>query len=198
MKDSNRQSKQLEELAGRMRNSKRCTLGNKKVDLFGYGSWIQQVNPQQKKMCLHVSLCLHEVAIGSLKLLAATSMSNQELVDAGMRRMDETDQAIEHPKQVVHQTVEIDTQTAANLKGQADQMGRVGNDLDTIQFSIKKASKLVKEIERQFLNAKATEAVATDTCIMMFLFLMVGGVIAIIVVKMVDREPSNKDIRDIQ
>ncbi|XP_048593559.1 novel plant SNARE 12-like [Brassica napus] len=76
-------------------------------------------------------------------------MSNQELVDAGMRRMDETDQAIEHPKQVVHQTVEIDTQTAANLKGQADQMGRVGNDLDTIQFSIKKASKLVKEIERQ-------------------------------------------------
>ncbi|KAL0753169.1 hypothetical protein Bca101_090837 [Brassica carinata] len=112
------------------------------------------VNPQQKKTykCLHVSLCLHEVAIGSLKLLAATSISNQELVDAGMKRMDETDQAIEHSKQVVHQTVEIDTQTAANLKGQADQMGRVGNDLDTIQFSIKKASQLVKEIERQVVS----------------------------------------------
>lgn len=27
-------------------------------------------------------------------------MSNQELVDAGMKRMDETDQAIEHSKQV--------------------------------------------------------------------------------------------------
>ncbi|KAH0862292.1 hypothetical protein HID58_079503 [Brassica napus] len=155
------------------------------------------VNPQQKKTykCLHVSLCLHEVAIGSLKLLAATSISNQELVDAGMKRMDE----IEHSKQVVHQTVEIDTQTAANLKGQADQMGRVGNDLDTIQFSIKKASQLVKEIERQFLNAKANEAVATDTCIMMFLFLIVGvWVLTLLAKQMVDREPNNKDIRDIQ
>ncbi|XP_048621716.1 novel plant SNARE 12 isoform X2 [Brassica napus] len=78
----------------------------------------------------------------------SSSISNQELVDAGMKRMDE----IEHSKQVVHQTVEIDTQTAANLKGQADQMGRVGNDLDTIQFSIKKASQLVKEIERQVVS----------------------------------------------
>ncbi|KAF2558823.1 hypothetical protein F2Q68_00017490 [Brassica cretica] len=65
-------------------------------------------------------------------------------------------------------------------------MGRVVNHLDTIQFSIKKASQLVKEIGRQ---------VATDKCIMMFLFLIVCGVIAIIVVKIVN--PNNKDIRDI-
>lgn len=32
---------------------------------------------------------------------------------------------------------------------QTDQMGRVVNHLDTIQFSIKKASQLVKEIGRQ-------------------------------------------------
>jgi septal ring factor EnvC (AmiA/AmiB activator) len=77
------------------------------------------------------------------------AMSNQELVDAGMKRMDETDQAIERSKQVVHQTLEVGTQTASNLKGQTDQMGRVVNDLDTIQFSLKKASQLVKEIGRQ-------------------------------------------------
>ena len=57
---------------------------------------------------------------------------------------------------------------------QTDQMGRVVNHLDTIQFSIKKASQLVKEIGRQ---------VATDKCIMMFLFLIVCGVVAIIIVK---------------
>lgn len=131
-------------------------------------------------------------------------MSNQELVDAGMKRMDETDQAIERSKQVsyrrnyvplslcyymsismvtscsfqvVEQTLEVGTQTAANLKGQViqsillrfhinlmstvlnnlkivqtDQMGRVVNHLDTIQFSIKKASQLVKEIGRQVCN----------------------------------------------
>ncbi|CDY53169.1 BnaA06g40480D [Brassica napus] len=55
----------------------------------------------------------------------ASSMSNQEFVDAGMKRMDETDQAIERSKQVsyrkevVEQTLEVGTQTAANLKGQS-------------------------------------------------------------------------------
>lgn len=84
---------------------------------------------------------------------------------------------------------------------QTDQMGRIVNELDTIQFSIKKASQLVKEIGRQvaiysptadrifliciFIN-KLTYIrfqVATDKCIMLFLFLIVCGVIAVIVVK---------------
>ncbi|KAG2304530.1 hypothetical protein Bca52824_033181 [Brassica carinata] len=126
-------------------------------------------------------------------------MSNQELVDAGMKRMDETDQAIQRSKQVVEQTIEVGTQSAANLKGYVMQsifhrfpmnfMDAVSNNpkniadksnvtrcepLDTIQFSLKKASQLVKEIGRQ---------VATDKFIMMFLFLIVCGVIAIIIVK---------------
>ncbi|KAL2338886.1 hypothetical protein Fmac_013332 [Flemingia macrophylla] len=113
-------------------------------------------------------------------------MSNQELINAGTKTMDETDQAIERSKQVVHQTIEVGTQTAATLKGQTEQMGRIVNELDSIQFSIKKASQLVKEIGRQ---------VATDKCIMLFLLLIVIGVIAIIVVKIVN--PHNKDIRDI-
>ncbi|MCH97573.1 putative plant SNARE 13-like, partial [Trifolium medium] len=79
----------------------------------------------------------------------ASEMSNQELVNAGMKTMDETDQAIERSKQVVHQTIEVGTNTAATLKGQTDQMGRIVNELDSINFSIKKASQLVKEIGRQ-------------------------------------------------
>ncbi|XP_039057292.1 novel plant SNARE 11-like [Hibiscus syriacus] len=65
-------------------------------------------------------------------------------------------------------------------------MSRIVNELDSIHFSIQKASKLVKEIGRQ---------VATDKCIMALLFLIVIGVIAIIIVKIVN--PNNKDIRDI-
>nr|GEU50676.1 novel plant SNARE 13-like [Tanacetum cinerariifolium] len=51
---------------------------------------------------------------------------------------------------------------------------------------LKKASRLVNEIGRQ---------VATDKCILMLLFLIVCGVIAIIIVKIV--HPENKNIRDI-
>ncbi|KAM7487989.1 hypothetical protein LguiB_025473 [Lonicera macranthoides] len=212
IKDPNRQSKQLEELTGRMRECKRLikefdremkddgdnppevnkqlndekqsmikelnsyvalrktymnTLGNKRVELFDMGAGASEPTADD-----HIQL--------------ASEMSNQELVNAGKKAMDETDQAIERSKMVVEQTVEVGTQTAATLKGQTDQMGRIVNELDTIQFSLKKASQLVKEIGRQ---------VATDKCIMLFLFLIVCGVIAIIVVKIVN--PNNKDIRDI-
>ncbi|KAI4344710.1 hypothetical protein L6164_011904 [Bauhinia variegata] len=213
IKDSNRQSKQLEELTGRMRECKRLikefdreikdeegrnppevnkqlndekqsmikelnsyvqlrktymnTLGNKKLELFDMGAGASEPTAEAN-------------------VQMASTMSNQELVNAGMKTMDETDQAIERSKQVVHQTIEVGTQTAVTLKGQTEQMGRIVNDLDSIQFSIKKASQLVKEIGRQ---------VATDKCIMLFLFLIVCGVIAIIVVKIVN--PNNKDIRDI-
>ncbi|PIM98150.1 hypothetical protein CDL12_29372 [Handroanthus impetiginosus] len=113
-------------------------------------------------------------------------MTNQQLIDHGNHMMDETDQAIDRAKKVVHETVEVGTETAAALKAQTEQMSRIVNELDSIHFSIKKASQLVKEIGRQ---------VATDRCIMALLFLIVMGVVAIIIVKIVN--PNNKDIRDI-
>nr|XP_016438910.1 PREDICTED: novel plant SNARE 11-like [Nicotiana tabacum] len=88
--------------------------------------------------------------------------------------------------QVVHETVNVGTETAAALKAQTEQMSRIVNELDSIHFSIKKATQLVKELGRQ---------VATDRCIMGLLFLIVVGVITIIIVKIVN--PHNKDIRDI-
>ncbi|XP_051129497.1 novel plant SNARE 13-like [Andrographis paniculata] len=213
IKDPNRQSKQLEDLTGKMRECKRLikefdreikdeeskstpeinkqlsdekqsmikelnsyvalrktymsTLGNKRVELLDEG--LQGSEPTADE-----------------NVQVASEMSTQELIKAGKDTMLETDQAIERSKQVVHQTIEVGTQTATTLKGQTEQMGRIVNELDTIQFSIKKASQLVKEIGRQ---------VATDKCIMLFLFLIVCGVIAIIVVKIVN--PNNKSIRDI-
>nr|GMD94207.1 novel plant SNARE 11 [Ipomoea batatas] len=101
-------------------------------------------------------------------------MTNQQLMDHGNRMMDETDQAIDRAQKVVHETVNVGTETAAALKAQTEQMSRIVNELDSIHFSIKKASQLVKEIGRQ---------VATDRCIMGLLFLIVIGVIAIIIVK---------------
>jgi hypothetical protein len=79
----------------------------------------------------------------------ASTMSNQELVQTGRKQMDDTDQTIERSKKVVEDTINIGAETASTLKGQTDQLGRITNELDTIQFSIKKASQLVKEIGRQ-------------------------------------------------
>ncbi|KAJ7955321.1 putative plant snare [Quillaja saponaria] len=213
IKDSNRQSKQLEELTGKMRECKRLIKEFdreiKDEEVRNPPEVNKQLNDEKQSMIkeLNSYVALRKTYMNSLgnkkvelfdmgaggseptaveNVQVASSMSNQELIGAGMKTMDETDQAIERSKQVVHQTIEVGTQTATTLKGQTEQMGRIVNDLDSIQFSIKKASQLVKEIGRQ---------VATDKCIMLFLFLIVCGVIAIIIVKIVN--PNNKDIRDI-
>uniref|UniRef100_A0A2C9U597 t-SNARE coiled-coil homology domain-containing protein n=1 Tax=Manihot esculenta TaxID=3983 RepID=A0A2C9U597_MANES len=101
-------------------------------------------------------------------------MTNQQLMDHGNQMMDETDHAIERGKKIVQETINVGTETAAALKAQTEQMSRIVNELDSIHFSIKKASQLVKEIGRQ---------VATDKCIMAMLFLIVIGIVAIIIVK---------------
>ncbi|CAA0841957.1 Novel plant SNARE 13, partial [Striga hermonthica] len=213
IKDSNRQSKQLEELTGKMRECKRLIKELdreiKDEESRNPAEVNKQLNDEKQSMIKELNsyvalrktymntlggkrVELFDMGTGSSEPVAdenvqvASEMSNQELVNAGMKTMDETDQAIERSKQVVHKTIEVGTQTATTLKGQTEQMGRVVNELDTIQFSIKKASQLVKEIGRQ---------VATDKCIMLFLFLIVCGVIAIIVVKILN--PNNRNIRDI-
>nr|GEU74378.1 novel plant SNARE 11 [Tanacetum cinerariifolium] len=43
---------------------------------------------------------------------------NQQLMDNGHQMMDETDQAIERSKRVFHETVNVETKTAAALKAQ--------------------------------------------------------------------------------
>ncbi|XP_057811955.1 novel plant SNARE 13 [Salvia miltiorrhiza] len=213
IKDSTRQSKQLEELTGKMRECKRLVKEFdreiKDEESRNPPEVTKQLNDEKQSMIKELNsyvalrktymstygnkrVELFDMGIGASdptaeeNVVVASEMSNQQLIDAGMKSMDETDQAIERSKQVVHKTIEVGTQTATTLKGQTEQMGRVVNELDTIQFSIKKASQLVKEIGRQ---------VATDKCIMLFLFLIVCGVISIIVVKIVN--PNNKSIRDI-
>ncbi|KAJ6313733.1 hypothetical protein OIU77_015086 [Salix suchowensis] len=213
IKDSNRQSKQLEELTGRMKECKRLVkefdreikveesknppevnkqLNDEKQSMIKELNSYVQLRKTYMNSLDNKRVELFDMGAGASEPMAeenvrmASAMSNQELVDAGVKTMNETDQAIERSKQVVEQTIEVGTQTAVTLKGQTEQMGRIVNELDTIQFSIKKASQLVKEIGRQ---------VATDKCIMLFLFLIVCGVIAIIIVKVVN--PSNKNIRDI-
>ncbi|KAF8412842.1 hypothetical protein HHK36_000814 [Tetracentron sinense] len=155
-------------------------LENKRVDLFdGPG---EEFGEENVLLASCTTTRNHDMKMHQ----ELSTMTNQQLIDSGNRKMDETDQAIERSKKVVEETINVGAETSAALKAQTEQMSRVVNELDSIHFSIKKASQLVKEIGRQ---------VATDRCIMALLFIIVIGVVAIIIVKLVD--PNNKDIRDI-
>ncbi|KAK4262512.1 hypothetical protein QN277_028064 [Acacia crassicarpa] len=210
IKDSNRQSRQLEELTDKMRDCKRLIkefdaevkalegrndretnkmLNEKKQsmvkELNSYVALKKQyaTDIENKRVQLFEG---PDEGYAEENVLLASSMSNQQLIDRGNRMMDETDQAIERGKKVVEETINVGAETNAALKAQTEQMSRIVNELDSIHFSIKRATKLVKELGRQ---------VATDKCIMALLVLIVIGVITIIIVKIV--HPNNKDIRDI-
>ncbi|KAL4189712.1 hypothetical protein AMTRI_Chr08g208480 [Amborella trichopoda] len=213
MKDSNRQSRLLEELTGKMKECKRLIKDFdreiKEEESRNPPDTNRLLNEKKQSMIkeLNSYVALRKTYANSLEnkrvdlfdagggggdvfakenVQLASSMTNQQLVDSGNRMMDDTDQVIERSKKVVEDTINVGADTAAALKAQTEQMSRIVNELDSIHFSIKKASQLVKEIGRQ---------VATDRCILALLFLIVCGVIAIIIVKLV--HPGNKDIRDI-
>ncbi|XP_019446027.1 PREDICTED: novel plant SNARE 11 [Lupinus angustifolius] len=210
IKDSSRQSRQLEELTDKMRDSKRLIKDFDKEVKALEGNFDRETNKMltekkqsmikelnsyvalKKKYATNIDNKRIELFEGPNEgyteenVLLASSMTNEQLMDRGNHMMDETDQAIERGKKVVQDTLNVGTETSAALKAQTEQMSRIVNELDSIHFSMKKASQLVKEIGRQ---------VATDKCIMGLLFLIVVGVIAIIIVKLV--HPNNKDIRDI-
>ncbi|XP_066395398.1 novel plant SNARE 13-like [Miscanthus floridulus] len=211
IKDSSRQSKQLEDLTAKMRECKRLIKEFDRILKDEEKKNTPDVNKQLndkkqfmiKELNSYVTLRkTYQSSLGNKRIelfdtgndqvadetpvQMASEMSNQELISTGRKQMDQTDQAIERSKMVVAQTVEVGAQTAATLSQQTEQMKRIGNELDSVHFSLKKASQMVKEIGRQ---------VATDKCIMAFLFLIVCGVITIIVVKIVN--PHNKNIRDI-
>ncbi|KAG0452995.1 hypothetical protein HPP92_025358 [Vanilla planifolia] len=212
IKDPNRQSRQLEELTEKMRECKRLIKEfdreSREVETKTNPSINKELNDRKQSMIkeLNFFVALKKQYASSLgnkrielfdaseaanvpgeeNMFLASTMTNQQLMDAGDRMMNETDQAIERSNKVVHDTINVGAETAAALKAQTEQMSRIVNELDSIHFSIKKATQLVKEIGRQ---------VATDRCIMTLLCLIVGGVVAIIIVKIVN--PKNKDIRDI-
>uniref|UniRef100_A0A453AYU1 Uncharacterized protein n=1 Tax=Aegilops tauschii subsp. strangulata TaxID=200361 RepID=A0A453AYU1_AEGTS len=76
-----------------MRKTYQSSLGNKRIELFDAGN--------------------DQVAEDNVQM--ASEMSNQQLIDSGMKQMDQTDQAIERSKMVVAQTVEVGAQTATTL-----------------------------------------------------------------------------------
>ncbi|KAK1279237.1 putative plant SNARE 11 [Acorus gramineus] len=211
IKDTNRRSRQLEELTGKMRECKRLIkefdIEMKEEESRNTPDTNRMLNEKKQSMIkeLNSYVALKKQYASSLEnkridlfdggggdgfgeenVLLASNMTNQQLMDTGNRMMDETDQTVERSKKVVEDTINVGAETSAALKAQTEQMSRIVNELDSIHFSIKKASQLVKEIGRQ---------VATDRCIMAMLFLIVMGVIAVIIVKLIN--PHNKDIRDI-
>ena len=115
-------------------------------------------------------------AVGGLPV---QEMTQDQLIGQGRRTMDEADASLERSKKVVETTINIGAETAAALQGQTRKMEAVVNELDEIEFTLKKAKTLLRDLGR---------ALATDRCIACFMMLVVLGVVAIIVLKVTKKD----------
>ena len=111
--------------------------------------------------------------------LPVQELTQDQLIGQGRRAMDEADASLERSKKVVETTINIGAETAAALQGQTRKMEAVVNELDEIEFTLKKAKTLLRDLGR---------ALATDRCIACFMMLVVLGVVAIIVLKVTKKD----------
>ena len=80
-------------------------------------------------------------------------MDTTQLITEGRKKIKESDESLIRSEKLVAETIDIGTKTAEKLDDQTKQLERVVDDLDQIHFSMKKASRIIRDI---------TRAIATD------------------------------------
>lgn len=105
------------------------------------------------------------------------SMSMVRLIKKGHQEIDEIDSGLNRAERVALDTVDVGTQAASALNHQTEKLNQIVDDLHEMEFTMKKATKVLRDITRGLL---------TDKCIAFLLFLVAAGVVAIIVVKIVN------------
>ena len=113
-------------------------------------------------------------------------MDSQQLVQHGRGMMNQTDKSVSRSKKIVHETIEMGTVTAGKLKEQTQKLDEITDELDELQFSVRKSINLVRDI---------TKGLATDKCVITLMLLVAVGVVAVIIVKATgaDKKKSSPD-----
>ncbi|KXZ54711.1 hypothetical protein GPECTOR_4g779 [Gonium pectorale] len=111
-------------------------------------------------------------------------MSMQQLMTKGRKDIGEIDKTLDRAQRIAEETRDVGRNLASTVGDQTKQLEGVVDQLNEIEFTMKKASKIIGDITRGLL---------TDKCIAFLLLLVVVGVVAIIVVKIIN--PNRKKIQ---
>ena len=84
----------------------------------------------------------------------SAALSTTELIVEGRKKIKESDESLIRSEKLVAETIDIGTKTAEKLHDQTKQLERVADDLDQIHFSLKKASRIIRDITRSIATDK--------------------------------------------
>ncbi|PWZ56015.1 hypothetical protein Zm00014a_025422 [Zea mays] len=184
IKDSNRQAKQLEDLTVKMKECKRLI---KEFDHILKDE--ESNNPPEINKQLNDR---KQFMIKELNSYVTLRKTYQSSLGNNNKRVELFDMGAGSSEPAAEDNIQM---ASAMTNQQLIDTGR--NQMDQTDQAIERSKMVVAQTVETGAQTAATltQQVATDKCIMAFLFLIVLGVIAIIVVKIV--HPNNKNIRDI-
>ncbi|ONL98391.1 putative plant SNARE 13 [Zea mays] len=184
IKDSNRQAKQLEDLTVKMKECKRLIKEFDRILKDEESNNPPEINKQLNDR--------KQFMIKELNSYVTLRKTYQSSLGNNNKRVELFDMGAGSSEPAAEDNIQM---ASAMTNQQLIDTGR--NQMDQTDQAIERSKMVVAQTVETGAQTAATltQQVATDKCIMAFLFLIVLGVIAIIVVKIV--HPNNKNIRDI-
>lgn len=103
-----------------------------------------------------------------------SKLSSQQIIDKGGGIQDESMKSVMRSQQMVQNAQMMGTSTAEQLRNQTDQLGRIHEDVESMEAVLKLADAQIRSFMRKM---------ATDKLILGFFFLIVAGIVTIIGLK---------------
>jgi novel plant SNARE len=128
---------------------------------------------------------LFVIVLGIL-FLDADEMTAGQLVDAAKSVQEESKSATSRIKEQLQVTIDVGQATSKTLKDQTDQIGRVDEQLDSLESNLKRADKQIRIFLRRM---------ATDRVILLLVGLVIFGVIGSIVVAVVNARKAGTTVQ---
>ncbi len=81
-------------------------------------------------------------------------MTTQQMMDKGRKDIIDTEKGLQRSNKIVEDTIQVATATAETLNGQTEQLERTLDSLDRIEFSLKTARRVIRDITRGLATDK--------------------------------------------
>ncbi|KAI9209834.1 uncharacterized protein BJ171DRAFT_557508 [Polychytrium aggregatum] len=106
------------------------------------------------------------------KKKAVDDMTTKEITQQAMALQEKTHQSATNALRRVEETIQVAVETSTEIKRQGEQINKISDDVDQVEDNLRRADKQLKAFIRRM---------ATDKIFMVFIFLIVIGIIAAIV-----------------
>ena len=103
-----------------------------------------------------MSACRKHRAGHDTRFVLYADLTTQQLMDQGRKDIVDTEQGLIRSNKIVADTIQVATATAETLDAQTEQLERTLDNLDRIEFSLKHAKRVIRDI---------TRGMATDKCV---------------------------------